>query len=116
MDKVENCHSGHRERMAEKFIIAPNAMLDHEVLEMLLFYVIPRKDTNKLAHRLIRVFGSLQNVLDRTPKELMMVDGVGKRTAVFLSLINTVAKRKILHMQVCKHTLISPCSLPFMVM
>ncbi len=93
MVKESNCHEGHRERMTEKFISAQSAMPDHEILEILLFYAIPRKDTNELAHKLIRTFGSLENVLTKTPKELMVVDGIGKRTATYLSVIGEANKR-----------------------
>ena len=62
MDK-ENLHSGHRERVIEKFINNPKAFSEHEVLELLLFYSIPRKNTNDIAHRLLQVESSVQKVL-----------------------------------------------------
>ena len=89
MDK-ENLHSGHRERVIEKFINNPKAFSEHEVLELLLFYSIPRKNTNDIAHRLLRAFGSLDNVFSATASELMAVNGVGKKTATLIMLTGKI--------------------------
>jgi len=59
---------------------------DHEVLEMLLSYAIPRVDTNAAAHALIRRFGSLWQVMETQADELAQVDGVGDIAAAFLAL------------------------------
>ena len=67
MDK--ELHTGHRERLRKKF--KNNALLeDHEILELLLFYVIPRQNTNEIAHRLIRHFGSFRRVFEADLTEL----------------------------------------------
>ena len=67
-----------------------NEGLDHfdqvQVLELLLFYCIPRRDTNELAHTLINRFGSVSRVMNASVEELMQVPGVGKNTATFLHL------------------------------
>ena len=56
-------HDGHRDRMRDKLIKNGEEVLhDHEILEMLLYHSVPRKDTNELAHRLIEHFGSLSGV------------------------------------------------------
>ena len=90
----ESLHSKHRERLRERYI---NDGLDnfqaHQILELILFYAIPRKDTNELAHKLLNRFGSLPSVLEAHPKELMQVDGVGEGTAVFLNLFSQVRRR-----------------------
>ena len=58
-------HKDHRQRVKEKASkFGLGVFADHEVLELLLFYVVPYKDTNPLAHKLIEEFGSLANVLD----------------------------------------------------
>lgn len=81
----ENIHAGHRERMRERFEQnGLDGFHDHEVLEMLLFYAIPRGDTNALAHELLREFGSLQGVLRADPEQLCRVKGIGANAAVFL--------------------------------
>ena len=87
-------HDGHRKRLKERFL---KSGLDdfepHNVLELVLFYSIPRKDTNPIAHRLINRFGSLSAVFDARPEELMKVEGVSESTAVFISMFPKVARR-----------------------
>lgn len=81
-------HKEHRQRLKKRFC---QEGLDNfnelYVLELLLFYCIPRKDTNPIAHRLLDHFGSLAAVLDASPEELKKVEGVGDATATFFSLI-----------------------------
>ena len=66
-------HTGHRERLRKEFMARPESFPDHKVLELLLFYVLPRQDTNPLAHDLLDRFGSLQGVLDAQPEALAQV-------------------------------------------
>lgn len=78
-------HADHRARMQER--VRQNgleSLAEHEVLEYLLFFAIPRRDTNALAHRLIRRFGSYGNVLEASEEELQTVEGVGPGTARLL--------------------------------
>lgn len=87
-------HQGHRERMRERFLKhGLDNFDDHNVLEMLLFYSVPRRDTNPIAHELLERFGSLAGVLEARPGELMKVDGVGEGTAALLNLIPQLARR-----------------------
>lgn len=83
MDK----HTDHRKRLKDRF---RNEGLDHfeerYVLELLLFYCIPRKDTKELAVRLLEHFGSIVQVLDATAEELERVPGVGEGVSTFLTL------------------------------
>ncbi len=84
----ENVHVGHRQRLRE--LVNKKGlenMPEHQVLEMLLAFVIPQKDTNPLAHMLIRKFGSLGGVLDANKEELEKVVGIGPKTSSFLSTI-----------------------------
>lgn len=85
-------HNGHRHRLREKFIKHNDSFSDHELLELLLTYAIPRVDTNKTAHKLIDAFGSLQAVISADPKVLTTVDGVGDSAAYFLSLVGKVSE------------------------
>lgn len=68
-------------------------MPDHNVLEFLLFYSIPRCDTNELAHRLITAFGSLKRVFEATPEQLMEVEGIGESSALLISSIPALCRR-----------------------
>ncbi|OPX85333.1 MAG: hypothetical protein A4E53_03551 [Pelotomaculum sp. PtaB.Bin104] len=90
----ENLHEGHRQRVRARFLAEGlDAFEDHQVLELLLFYSIPYRDTNELAHRLIKEFGSLANVLEADPRELCRRHGVKENTAVLLSLLPQLARR-----------------------
>ena len=71
-------HDGHRQRKRQQFLShGPQSMADHELLELALFYAIPRRDTNETAHRLLEQFGSLDRVLTAPEQELEQVEGVG---------------------------------------
>ena len=76
-------HDGHRKRMRASFLKRDfNSIPEHEILEILLFYSHPRNDTNGLAHRLIKTFGNLENVLSAPYEELIKVDGIGENAAI----------------------------------
>lgn len=86
--KPDNKHEKHRERVRERFIKdGLDGFADHNVLEMLLFYAIPVKDTNELAHDLLNTFGSLSAVFDARLEDLVKVKGVGEKTAVLIKMI-----------------------------
>ena len=91
---MDNLHQGHRERLRRRFLAEGlDAFEDHQVLELLLFHVVPRVDTNPIAHQLLKRFGSLSAVLEADPRDLATVEGIGKQAAVFLSLIPQVTRR-----------------------
>ena len=78
-------HSGHRQRVRDRFLSdGLDSFNEHQVLEMLLFYCCPRKDTNELAHRLISEFGSLVRVLEAPVKELEKVPEIGHNASIVL--------------------------------
>ena len=70
-----------------------DSFADHELLELLLFYAIPRENTNGMAHDLLERFGSIHGVASAQIDELMLVDGIGERAAVLIKLAMTFAKR-----------------------
>ena len=87
-------HDGHRQRSKRRYLaLGAEGMGDHQLLELLLFYAIPRQDTNETAHRLIQRFGSLQGVLHAAPEELTSVEGVGENAAVLVRLVGDMALR-----------------------
>ncbi len=100
-------HDKHRERVRERLLKSGFDDLEpHQLLEYLLFNSIPRGDTNETAHRLINKFGSLNNVLEATPKELMLVEGIGPASALAISsylattkayLLGTFEKRTVMN-------------------
>ncbi len=83
----ENVHENHRQRLRDKFLSNPNALNKHELLELLLFYAIPRKNVNPLAHNLIDKFGSVNAVFNASAEELKSIDGMGDTTAAFITTI-----------------------------
>ncbi|MBQ2847458.1 MAG: DNA repair protein RadC [Clostridia bacterium] len=94
--KINNPHQHHRARVRETFKKAGvDGMPDHNLLELLLFYSIPRKDTNELAHRLIETFGSLNGVFDASYEQLIEVEGMGESSALLLSLVPGICRRYI---------------------
>ena len=93
MDKGENLHAGHRARMVEKFLKNPELFSDHEILEILLFYALPRKDTNALAHKFLRTFGDLNGVLNASVEQIKSVDGSGDKDATFFMMFKKVIER-----------------------
>ncbi len=81
-------HKGHRQRLKERFLQKGiEALEPHEVLELLLFYTIPQRNTNDIAHDLINRFGSLTAVLDAPVKSLCEVKNISENAAVLLKLI-----------------------------
>lgn len=87
-------HDGHREKKRQQFLQhGLDSFADHEVLELLLFYAIPRKDTNPIAHALMDRFGSLDAVLAAPVEELCRVKGVGESAAALLKLTPQVYRR-----------------------
>lgn len=91
-----NLHKGHREKYREKFLkTGLKGFSKHNILEFLLFYSIPRADTNEIAHRLINEFGSLKGVLDAPVEALQLVEGVGANTAILIKLIPAMIKEYI---------------------
>lgn len=92
---MDNLHKGHRQRLKNKFKTYKDVLSDHELLEMLLGYSIPRKDTNETAHSLISKFGSLSNVFNQDEEVLKSVDGIGENTALLLNLVGYINKKNI---------------------
>lgn len=81
-------HDGHRQRLRERFLQEGlENFTQVQVLELLLFYCIPRQDTNPTAHALLERFGSLSGVLEAPVSELKKVPGMGEGSATFLSLL-----------------------------
>ena len=86
-------HDGHRQRLKNRFRREGlDYFEEHQVLELLLYYVIPRKDTNPIAHGLLERFGTLAQVLEAQTEELAKVPGMGDSAATFLSLITSVGR------------------------
>ena len=85
---TESIHKGHRERLKQRFLEEGlDNFTDIQVLELLLFYAIPRSDTNPIAHALLDRFGSLSQVLEADVEELKKVPGIKDHAATLLALV-----------------------------
>lgn len=90
MAEEKGLHEGHRKRVKNRFITEGlDKFQDHQILELLLFYAIPRKDTNEIAHALLNKFRSLSGVMD-APIQVLQENGLSENAAVLLKLIPAV--------------------------
>ena len=86
-------HKGHRERLKARFLeTGLDSFTDVQALELLLFYAIPQKDTNPIAHALLNRFGSLSQVLDAPVEALKKVPGISDHTATLLRLTTELGR------------------------
>jgi DNA repair protein RadC len=89
-------YAGHRDRLRQRFLTAGAAALaDYEILELLLFAAIPRRDTKPLAKQLIATFGSLGAVLAATPAQLAQRGGLSDGTIALLRVVQAAAERML---------------------
>jgi DNA repair protein RadC len=87
-------NAGHRQRLKQRFVRGgPEAMPDYELLELLLFSVIPRRDTKPLAKLLLEQFGSFAEVINASPERLKEVKGVGDAAVLQLKMVRAAALR-----------------------
>ena len=93
-EKTKNNAKGHRERVRKKFLENGfNGLEDYEVLELLLFYVIPRKDTKAIAKELIKRFKTLANILKADTLELKTINGLGDVAITFLKMMGALPEK-----------------------
>ncbi len=84
----DRIHDGHRSRMREKFSsLGARAFLTHELLEMLMFHVVPYRNTNPTAKNLLKEFKDINGLLSATPEETVSVKGVGARVSEMISAL-----------------------------
>lgn len=108
--KSSTHHDGHRSRLRSKLLSAQfDYLCPHELLELLTFYSIPRRDTNRLAHEILNYFGgNFSAVFEASPAELKKIPGVGDNTASLIALVSCVIremeKEKLRETKVLKTT------------
>lgn len=90
-----NLHNNHRKRVRARFMRDGNldSFEPHQVLEMLLFYSVPRRDTNELAHKLLNEYGSLYTLMNAKSEDIMKRCKVSETTAVLISMIPYVCRK-----------------------
>jgi len=87
-------HDGHRQRVKERYLSEGlDGFQDHEILEFLLFYCIPMKDTNELAHKMIDEFGTLSGLFEADPMQISKRCGVSENAAILVSSVTSLARR-----------------------
>lgn len=93
MSESKNIHEGHRQRLKNRFIESGLDTFEaHNILELLLFYSIPRKDTNEIAHNLLKHFGTLRGVFDAEFEELLNVPYITENSATLIKLFPALAR------------------------
>ena len=93
MKNEKNLHEGHRLRLKTRFVESGlDSFQPHNILELLLFYSIPRKDTNDIAHELIEKFGSLSGVFDANIEDLTKVNYITENSATLIKLIPAISR------------------------
>lgn len=92
--KAKNLHKGHRQSVKERYYVdGMNGMPDHNILEMLLFFAIPYKDTNDTAHLLMERFGSFSGVLQASLEQLKSVKGMTENAACLITMLLPIYRR-----------------------
>ncbi len=93
MDK--NLHKGHRKRLRNELLEQdfPDSVPSHKVLETLLFYGIPRGDTNGIAHELLAKFGSLNGVFEAEPNSLFEIKGMTEKAVTLIKMFLPLSRR-----------------------
>ncbi len=92
--KKKNPHAGHRERMYNKFLVSGfEGFPDHELIEMLLYSVIPRGNTNEQGHALLDRFGSIRGVVDASFEDIVNLPSVGEKSAMYIKLVAEFLRR-----------------------
>ena len=92
--KQEPHYTGHRQRLRDRFVHAgPDALQDYELLELLLFMAIPRRDVKELAKTLLSQFGSLPQLMSAPHSALIEIDGISENTATAIKTVTAIAER-----------------------
>ncbi len=98
--KIKNLHSGHRARMRKKFMEhGIFCFSDHEILEMLLYSVIPQKNTNNIAIEMIYKLGGLEGVFRASVEEIMRAGGLTERAALYIKFIGELKSKLVIDSQ-----------------
>ena len=89
----DNIHKDHRKRMRQKLSKSPEMLSDHEVVEMILYNVIRRGNTNEQAHKLLDMGGDLKGILELKPTQIKTIKGLGNKAVLLVKLLNEFCMR-----------------------
>lgn len=105
-------HEEHRKRLKEKFSkYGSEGLSEHEFVELLLFYALPRKNTNEIAHLLINEFGSLRGILDAEVENLVQINGISEHTALMFKLISASVRKYVNDVNEIIGTILTPLNI-----
>jgi len=89
-------HDGHRDRLRQRFLHSGvEAVADYELLELLLFSAIPRRDVKPLAKKLLSSFGSLSGVMGASASELQKIKGLSENSAALLKVVHALHMKSL---------------------
>lgn len=95
--KIVPHHAGHRDRLRGRFVKSgAGAFEDYELLELVLFAIIPRRDVKPLAKKLLAQFGGMAGVMGASLEDLQSVQGLGENAAVFLKTVHALTQRMLI--------------------
>jgi DNA repair protein RadC len=103
MDKSLYLH--HRQRVMDNFLKNPHSFEKYEMVELLLMFVIPHKDLKPLAKNLIKMMGSINGIIHSNPDFLLSIEGLGKKSVVFLLCIKKITELLLVESIQDGHTL-----------
>lgn len=106
MENKEPHYVGHRQRLKQKLLESTAGLADYELVEILLFSAIPRRDVKPLAKMLLEHFGNLYNLINADKEKLLLVDGVNENICSSLYLVKEMIRRILKH-KVIKQNVIS---------
>jgi DNA repair protein RadC len=89
--KIKSDNAGHRGRLRQRFMRSEfSCFSEHEVVELLLTFSIPRKDVKTTAKILLKTFGSLKGIFDASSDDLIQIKGIGPATAISIKMIRAL--------------------------
>ena len=94
-EKLEPHYAGHRERLRKRFLATDGqGFEDYELFELLLTFVIPRRDVKPVAKKLIERWGSIKGALDARPEGLDETKGIGVQSSIFMKALRAIMRRE----------------------
>lgn len=93
MVNKQNLHEGHRKRLKQRLLDFPESLSDHGLLELLLFYSIPRRNTNDISHQVLDRFSDFKSLFSSENQSYLTVPGIGENSAVLLQIVASIIKR-----------------------
>ena len=112
IEEVKSIHNGHRQRLKDKFLrYGADSLEEHEFIELLLFYALPRQNTNEIAHNLINEFGGLRDVFEADIDNLVKIEGVSYHTAMMFKLMAACVNKYVNEVNNIANAMLTPLNI-----